>query len=169
MSDDEYFDNDDIFTSAELDAIPFLNQPPLAPLPAPSPSAAPVIAPLPPASQPPGTSRSNPINLSEGSSNTASTSLQRSNTVPDIRPQSVASTSTHVGTPLQASASRASGGRFSAIMNALRSTQSGPSASKYFQVKDQTICRFDRRRRSTTRTAERDIWPADRTSSVSYA
>ncbi|KAG9104952.1 hypothetical protein FRC06_005019 [Ceratobasidium sp. 370] len=28
MSDDEYFDNDDIFTSAELDSIPFLNEPP---------------------------------------------------------------------------------------------------------------------------------------------
>ncbi|KAG8702190.1 hypothetical protein FRC08_003640 [Ceratobasidium sp. 394] len=28
MSDDEYFDNDDIFTSAELDSIPLLNEPP---------------------------------------------------------------------------------------------------------------------------------------------
>ncbi|KAF8610484.1 hypothetical protein BDV93DRAFT_17753 [Ceratobasidium sp. AG-I] len=131
MSDDEYFDNDDIFTSAELDAIPLLNQLPSAPLPVPGPATATAaVPPLPFAPQAPGTSQSNPIILSEGSSNTASTSLQRSNTVSDVQPQNVASTSNHARQLAQASGSRTSGARLSAIMNALRSTQSGPSTSQ---------------------------------------
>jgi hypothetical protein len=182
MSDDEYFDNDDLFTSTDLDSIPLLNQPsdPIGP----GTSLVNVVPhrAAPTTHNTPGTSSSNPIVISERSSYVAwgGDTQQHARSSRGVQQQNPASTSNVLNHATQPSGSRRPtqasgrppGSRFSAIMNALRaSTQAQPSSCEYYLTR-QTLSSVGLtiKSRSTARILQRlNVWCSVESPAIAYS
>lgn len=127
MSDDEYFGDDDIFTAAELDNIPLLNEPP----PSASGERTAVFAEPPPPATPntrAGTSATNSNGVARAiagpSQNFARNGSAQHNRGPGTGPAgSPMLASSSRGPGAQAAPVRRTGSRLSTIMNALRAGQ----------------------------------------------
>jgi hypothetical protein len=140
MSDDEYFNNDDIFTAEELDNIPLLNQPPSPTIPALDISNAAIVVSHSQAvtSNVPGSSVNNPIVIAEAPSNSPRSPLRTGN-----REQDQALTTGPASAPAQASGSQRSApvavrresSRLSTIMNALRASQPGQISGLFHTIR----------------------------------